>query len=123
VELEGLPRVEVNGSVIHFTTHIKYLGVVISNTLSWDFQVINVVKNVRTKLYQLKISRHLLPKVLKLRLIASLIFPHFDYCCAAFTNITGTLDVQLYRALNACIRFALEIGWDEHMTPFYQQLH
>ncbi|CAL1671809.1 unnamed protein product [Lasius platythorax] len=30
--------------------------------------------------------------------------------------------MQLYRALNACIRFALNVRWGEHITPFYREL-
>lgn len=82
----------------------------------------NISKNMRAKLYQLKIFKHLLPNELKIRLITSLILPHLDYCCAALTDITGQLNTRLYRALNACIRFALNVSWDEHITPYYCQL-
>lgn len=122
IELDRLPAISIDGSAIQLSTYVKYLGVTVSNTLSWNLHVDNVVKNIRTKLYQLKLSKSLLPKDLKIRLIVSLIFPHLDYCCAAFTDITDQLNVQLYRALNACIRFAFNVRWDEHLTPFYGEL-
>src|SRR5436190_4915195 len=123
IEHEGLQTtIEVNGSPINMNTHVNYLGVTISNTLAWDRQVTKIIKNIRTKLYQLKLSKHLLPKQLKMQLITSLIFPQLDYCCAALTDITGTLNTQLYRALNSCIRFALNIRSDVHITPYYREL-
>ena len=97
IDLETLPVLEINGSTIRFSTSIKYLGITVTNTLAWDLHVSNVVKNVRTKLYQLKLSKHLLPTQLKIKLIISLIFPHLDYCSAALTDIKGQLDTQLYR--------------------------
>ena len=122
IGLDGLPPIEIDGSTVNFSTNVKYLGVTLTNTLSWDKHVATVVKSIRTKLYQLKISKHLLPKNLRLRLITSLIFPQADYCCVALTDITGQLNSQLYKAINACIRFALDVKRDEHMTPFYREL-
>lgn len=122
IELDESMAIKINETAVQLSTNVKYLGVTINNTLSWNLQVINVVKNIRTKLYQLKISKHLLSKELKIKLITSLIFPHLDYCCGAFTDITGQLNKKLYRATNACIRFALNVKRDEHITPYYQEL-
>lgn len=56
-----------------------------------------------------------------MRLIISLVFPHLDYCCAALTDITEQQNLQLYRAINACIRFAANVRWSEHVTPHYRE--
>ena len=123
IELDGFrTTIKINDSPINMSSHVKYLGVTISNTLAWDRQVTNIIKNIRTKLYQLKLSKHLLPRQLKIQLITSLIFPQLDYCCAALTDITGILNTQLYRALTCCIRFALSIRYDMHITPYYREL-
>lgn len=78
-------------------------------------RVTNTVSKIHTKLYQLKISKNLLPDVLKINLITSLVFPHLDYCCAALTDITEELDLKLYRTIDSCIRFSkrstLKEGW------------
>ena len=82
----------------------------------------SVVKSIRSKLYQLKVSKHLLPNDLKRRLIVSLILPQLDYCCVALTDITSQHNLKLQRALNACVRFACNAKWDEHITPYYRRM-
>ncbi|KMQ83700.1 zinc finger miz domain-containing protein 1-like protein, partial [Lasius niger] len=121
IKLDLLPAININEQAIKLSTSIKYLGVTVANTLSWNIHVQNVVKRIRTKLYQLKLTKHLLPNELRLRLIISLVFPHLDYCCAALTDITEQQNLQLYRAINACIRFAANVRWSEHVTPHYRE--
>ncbi|KMQ93522.1 reverse transcriptase [Lasius niger] len=122
IDLAATPRITVADASIEYATHIKYLGVWISNNLSWDRQVSNTTGKVRSTLYRLKLCAHLLPDALKKRLVESLVFPHIDYCVAALTNITAELDLKLYRAVNACIRFIFRIRADVSITPYYAGL-
>lgn len=61
-------------------------------------------------------------QALKQRLVTTLIYPHLDYCCCIVTGITAGLDRRLYRAINASVRFILDLKRDEHMTPYYRHL-
>jgi len=63
---------------------------------------------------------HLFP--LALQLVLSLILPLLDYSCTTFTDITKEQNPQLQRALNACIRFICQMKWDEHISPYYEEL-
>ena len=96
---------------------------IITNNLSWDGQVTHTTKRIRTVLYQLKLCRHLVPEVLKVKLVTSLIYPHLDYCCAAFTDMTAELNSRLYRAINACVRFIFGVRRDAHITLYYKKLN
>lgn len=124
IVVDNLPRLKIGDSIVTCSSNVKYLGISITNTLSWEMHVTSVVKNMRSKLYQLKISKHLFTNELKIyiSLISTLIIPYLDYCCAALTDITDQLNLKLYRALNACIRFACNVKWDEHVTPYYRRL-
>ncbi|XP_011685479.1 PREDICTED: RNA-directed DNA polymerase from mobile element jockey-like [Wasmannia auropunctata] len=122
MEVSQLPPIRIEGDVVQYATQIKYLGVVIANNLSWEHHISNTLRKVRSTLYQLKLCKHLMPDTLRAKLITTLIFPHFDYCCAAFTNITAEQDLKLYRAMNACVRFVHRMRYDEHVTPHYIQL-
>lgn len=53
IDCNLLPRVFVGGSAVQFSTKVKYLGVTISNNLSWDAQVAGTTKKVWT-VHQLK---------------------------------------------------------------------
>lgn len=122
VKPEEHPSIKVQNAVIPFSDNVKYLGVYISKTLTWDKQVTSTVGKIQSKLYQLKITKRLLPHVLRVRLVSALIFPQLDYCCAAFIDITEQQNMRLHRALNACVRFIYNLRKDEHITPFYREL-
>ncbi|CAL1671735.1 unnamed protein product [Lasius platythorax] len=99
VDLRTLQGIEVDKTMIEFATEIKYLGVTITNTLSWDRQVTSIAKKVHTTLYQLKLCKSLLPEELRARLVATLIQPHLEYCCVAYTDMTAEQDRRLYRVI------------------------
>ena len=122
IDLTSLPTVTMANSVIQYSTHVKYLGVIIANNLSWDKQVTTTTNKIRTVLYRLKLCSHLIPEVLKSRLVATLILPYVDYCCVVFTDITAELNLKIQRAVNACIRFVFHVRRDAHITPYFNKL-
>ncbi|XP_050449694.1 uncharacterized protein LOC126850592 [Cataglyphis hispanica] len=92
------------------------------NTSSWEKQVTNMTNRIHSALYQLKLCRHLLPEALKSKLVISLIYPHVDYCCVAYTDMTTEQSLRLHRAVNAYVRFIFNVRTDEHITPYYVRL-
>ncbi|KAL6419277.1 hypothetical protein ACFW04_014006 [Cataglyphis niger] len=84
-------------------------------------QVTNMTNRIHSALYQLKLL-HLLPKTLKSKLVISLIYPHVDYCCAVYTDMTTEQNLRLHKAVNACVRFIFNVSTDEHITPYYVRL-
>lgn len=122
IDHECLPNIMVDEVAVQFSSCVKYLGVYVTGTLAWDRQVTSTVGKIRSKLYQLKISKHLLTEALKVKLIVSRIFPHLDYCYVAFTDITAEQNLRLHRALNACIRFVFNVRRDEYITPYHRRL-
>ncbi|XP_050455556.1 uncharacterized protein LOC126853664 [Cataglyphis hispanica] len=109
-------------STVQYSTSIKYLGVTITNTLSWEKQVTIMTNKIHSILYQLKLCKHLLPEVLRSKLVTMLIYPHVDYCCAAYTDMTTKHNLKLHRAINSCIRFIFNVKADMHITPYYERL-
>ena len=75
------PHIIVDGTDLPYSESIVYLGVTISNTLSWEKQVSRTVSKVNAALYQIKLCGNLFPLSLRTRLVTTLIFPIFDYCC------------------------------------------
>ena len=104
ISIDMIPQIRSNVA-IQFKESVVYLGITISNTLAWDIQVAKTVARVNATLYQLKLCGHLLPLPMRSRLVASLVLPLFDYCCAVLTDITAVLNTKLQRALNACVRY------------------
>ena len=118
----NLVQIVVGCTAVPFSEAVVYLGVTISNTLSWEKQVTRTVSRVNAALYQLKLCGHLFPMSLRLRLVVALIFPILDYCCTVFTDISGELNLKLQRSLNACVRYIFKAKWDEHITPYFERL-
>ncbi|KAL6417160.1 hypothetical protein ACFW04_014665 [Cataglyphis niger] len=122
IGLSTLPEIRVDGSMIQYSTSVKYLGVTIMNTLSWEKQFTNMTNRIHSALYQLKLCRHLLPETLKSKLVILLIYPHVDYCCAAYMDMITEQNLRLHKAVNACVRFICNVRTDEHITPYYVRL-
>ncbi|KMQ87075.1 reverse transcriptase [Lasius niger] len=120
IDLSTQPEIRVDGSRIQYSTSIKYLGVTIMNTLSWEKQVTNMSNRIHSVLYQLKLCKHLFPEALESRLKHT--HPPTHYCCAAYTDMTAEHNLKLYRAMNCCIRFIFNVKADVHITPYYERL-
>ncbi|XP_071646641.1 uncharacterized protein [Temnothorax longispinosus] len=103
--LDDLPHIVVDGTLIPYQESVVYLGVTISNTLFWREQVSKTVSRVNASVHQLKLCKHLMPPLLRARLICTLIIPLFDYCCTTYIDITREHNTRLQRALNTCVRF------------------
>lgn len=119
---ESMPGIEVDGTPVKFSTSVKYLGVTLTDRLSWGPHINNITRKIRTTLYQLGLCRSLLPGALRRRLVALLVLPHIDYCSAVLTDITAGQSDQLQRALNVGVRFIFGVRRDSHISPFWERL-
>ncbi|CAG5071871.1 Protein of unknown function [Cotesia congregata] len=61
-------NIVVAGSVIPYVKTVKYLGVVIDNTLSWEHQVTKMCNQAMSSLAQLKINNEVFNTELQIRL-------------------------------------------------------
>lgn len=122
INLNSLPRIIVDGVPVNFSNNVKYLNIILTNNLSWNEHINSVIRRMRVTLYQLRQSRDLLPTKLKRKLVTTFVLPIINYCCATFTDLTAELNTQIYKALNACLRFVFAIRRDLHITPYYERL-
>lgn len=114
--------IRVNDCIIHYDTTIKYLGVLIDSTLTWEDQVMSVCNRVMRVLAQLKINNEIFNEKLRIKLVTTLIFSVFDYCCAAYCNITNDLQMRSQREMNCCVRYIYKIAKVEHITPYFKRM-
>ena len=59
-----------------------------------------------------------MPIALKKQIVAQLLFPHFDYACDTFTDITLQQESILQKQLNKAIRFIFSFPKYVHITPY-----
>ncbi|RLU25058.1 hypothetical protein DMN91_003150 [Ooceraea biroi] len=95
----NVPQIVVGGEVIPYSDSVVYLGLTITNNLSWEKHV-NVMVGRIHALYRFKLFKEVLPQCARKSLVAALILPLFDYCCAAICDVTGEQNVRLQRAMN-----------------------
>ena len=82
-----------------------------------------IISRVHGDLKRLRFRAHFLSHNLKKRLVSALIFPHFDYCCLAFCDLPGYLNLKLQRFQNHLIRFIFRLRKDNALEPFAKRLN
>ena len=105
-KLPPLP-LHVNHQPISSTSSYKYLGILISSSLSWSPHINSICKKVRklSAVIFRSFYPHASPSTL-LKLYKSLIFPHFTYCSSLWDPPPGSVDAAL---LERTQRFALRV--------------
>ena len=93
----------------------------INNTLGWTDAVVNTCNRVFAAVHTLKRMQLILPFHVKMLLVKSLVFPHFNYCNSVINDMTVDLSSRLQKAQNYCIRFLFNLQWSDRVTPYYIQ--
>ena len=75
-------EVKINGKELEVASKIKYLGILLDNSLDWKDQVRGVSLKVSRGLGILKHAKKALPFSALISLYASIVEPHFRYCCS-----------------------------------------
>ncbi|CAG5073082.1 Protein of unknown function [Cotesia congregata] len=96
LESVSVPCIAVDSNVIGYYKSVKYLGVILENTLTWSLQFTNMCNKSMRTLAQLKMNGGIFNLQLRKKLVSTLIFPIFDYCAAIYTDNTR----QYYKDLH-----------------------
>lgn len=84
-----LPQISLGDEMIPFVNSAKNLGLIIDTKLSWEPYINDLTRRVWFTLRQLRRSHSMLSREVRKILVQSLIFPIFDYCCLAVTDLNG----------------------------------
>uniref|UniRef100_A0ABD2WV44 Reverse transcriptase domain-containing protein n=1 Tax=Trichogramma kaykai TaxID=54128 RepID=A0ABD2WV44_9HYME len=115
----NLQRDALNSVKLPYSAKVQCLGLWIQTSLDWSRQVGSASGRVYGVLRVLRRLRRLLSRQNRKELIETLVFPHLDYACAAYDDLFDYQNLQLHRALNACVRFVVgSISRREHVTPY-----
>ena len=110
------------GENVLYSNKFNNLGVIIDDSLSWAPQVSSVCQKVNMCLHHLYIFRAVTPHETRLRLINTLIMPHFDYCDFVYGDIDVECMSRLQKAQNRAVRYVCDVKTREHITPYYVKL-
>lgn len=120
--LPEMPPLWLEGRLIPYETQVGVLGVFLDSKLTWKTQCESVCLRNTRALGQLRRIRESLSFDARRLVVQSLCFPHFDYCGALFSDLSGEQLTRLQRSMNAGIRFITGISRYEHITPAYRSL-
>ena len=90
-------NISVDGVLIEKVTHAKYLGVMLSEDLTWNEHLKVVLSKVNKKFGVLRKLSYILPSCIITKLYNSLLLPYTDCCNIVWATHPFTLLDNLYR--------------------------
>jgi Reverse transcriptase (RNA-dependent DNA polymerase) len=119
INLPTLTPLTLNGTQINYTDTVKNLGIFFDKHLAWDKHISSICQKVYGTLNNLQKFRGMTPEIIRLRLVKTLILPHFDYCCFAYCNINLGQRKRLQVLLHAAIQYVYNVPFSSRLTPYY----
>ena len=119
---QPLPDVKIGNISIERKVHVKNLGVIFDETLSWDKHINKCIGKAYGKFKQAFRFKHFLSTEAKLNISEMYILSQFNYCDALFLNASKILKNKIQKVQNSCLRFALDLRRFDHITAHRQRL-
>ena len=115
-------QVKINGTELEVVSKIKYLGVLLDNSLDWKDQVQAVSLKVSRGLGILKHAKNFLPFSALTSLYTSIVEPHFRYCCSVW-GCAGTTEInRLQKLQNRAARIVTNSSFDTPSNKLIEKL-
>ena len=116
-------QVQIDGEQINRVEECKYLGVILSASLSWNAHVKFVKTKVTKTFYCLKRLRPYISLKTAVMLYKSLFQPHFDYCSIVWFNAGKVLLKELSVLQNRALRMILRVDYRYSTVLLYSSLN
>ena len=119
-------NITIDNTSLQHVSNMKYLGVTIDRTLSWDDHIScisSVCKKVSPKIELLRKIKYKLPKDQLCTIYNSIIQPNFDYCISVWGN-TSSKNIKLLQKLqNRAARIITgNYDWNQSATELVNNL-
>lgn len=113
----------VDGQVVKLSNSVKSLGLTISEDLRWNSHVMSIISSTNRILYFLNSKARGLPISIKKQIASQLLFPHFDYACTVFIDVTKELGSKLDNQLDKAVRFVFGLPRKSPTASFRRKLN
>ena len=115
-------QVKINRMELEVVSKIKYLQVLLDNSLDWKDQVRAVSLKVSRGLGILKHAKNCLPFSALTSLYTSIVEPHFRYCCSVW-GCAGTTEItRLQKLQNRAARIVTNSSFDTPSNQLIEKL-
>ena len=123
--LEHVPQdlnIKIGSEKIERVKHMKYLGMILDEKLTFDEHVHQTYTKASQKLGILRRSREYLDTTTSLTLYKSLVLPHLDYCDIVYMCTTAQNLNRLQLIQNGACRTILKVPKDTCVDSMHQEL-
>lgn len=101
-----IPPLHLNNSVIPISDYVRDLGFTVDTHLNWSQHSRVISAKVYSGLRRLWCLSSVIPRDTKIKLVQSLLIPHFTYGDVLFGELCSSSKRTIEQAFNACVRFA-----------------
>lgn len=108
---------------VTFKSSVKYLGVVLDETLSMDAQISSLCRNCHFHLRKIAAIRPYLSQASTAQLVSSMVLSRLDYCNSILAGLPSSSLSRLQKVQNCAARLVLRKKKHDHATPLLRQLH
>ena len=115
-------QVKINGTELEVVSKIKYVGILLDNSLDWKGQVQAVSLKVSRGLGILKHANKFLPFSALTSLYTSIVEPHFRYCCSVWGCADTTEINRLQKLQNRAARIVTNSSFDTSSNQLIEKL-
>jgi hypothetical protein len=116
-------HINFSGSVITPKSHIKYLGITLDSTLSFNQHTANMAGAIRSVARAVRLTRPSLSHNAAVGLAVSLGLSKLDYCNSILANTSKSNIMTIQRAQNALARSVLRQPLSSSATTMLSSLH
>lgn len=112
---------KLNGKRLTFTTHVKYLGVILDENLSWKFHINSISTKLRKSNGIISRLRYYLPKSILISLYYALFHSHVSYSLQVWgQNLSNnSRPIKLQKSAVRLITFE---NFNAHSKPLFRSL-
>ena len=109
---QDLPSITFGGEEIEWITEFKYLGITISNNLSFSKHINNISLNVSRMTGSFTCLRRIVPKKVLMKLYYALVYPHLNNHVVVWGSAPPSHLRTLIVRLNNLFRTVLGVTWE-----------
>ena len=117
-----MPVFNVGGTDIDLVNKVKYLGLLIDNSLSWRYPIENKEVKVSHAIGLLKYCRNFVSMETLKDICRSIVEPHLNYCCFVWGCSGITRIESLQKLQNMAARIVTGSSYDAPSVPLCKEL-
>ncbi len=116
-------NLSINGEKLEQVEHMKYLGVILDNYLTFDQHVEYIHGKAVKKLGIVRKAREFLDRGTSVKLYQSLVLPHMDYCDIVYSCTSEANLQKLQKIQNCACRILLRCDRRAHVKEMHKHLN